>query len=56
MKEEEYKYFAGPHGRVIAKRLKRLKKWVIILIGVSVVEFAAVAALVSFIFKDLKWG
>jgi hypothetical protein len=56
---EEYKYFAGPHGRVIAARLRKLKKWIVILTCISVVEFIAVAILVSIFAKTYiafnKW-
>jgi hypothetical protein len=44
-KIKEYEVFAGPHGRVIAKRLKKLKRWIFILIGISVLEFIAVVIL-----------
>jgi hypothetical protein len=46
-----YTFYAGPHGRVIAARIKRYKRWIAILIGVSVIEFIAVAILVSIFAK-----
>ena len=51
LNEEGYKFYSGPNGRVIAARIKRYKKWLAILIGVSVIEFIAVAILVSIFAK-----
>ena len=51
MAKDNYEWWAGPKGREVAARIKKYKRWLAILIGVSVIEFIAVAILVSIFAK-----
>jgi len=54
MKDIDYKFWAGPGGRVIAGRLKRYKRTVFVMSGFLFLEAVAIAVLVMAYFKLLK--